>query len=167
MLVEADVVRGRSLTSWPSLRTDIRNAGGEWKDEQVVVDHRLVTSRKPDDLDEFCAKLVEVFGADGSSTGTASGRRAQQYRLGVTGFRAHIGCSGWNYASWKGTVYDGAPASQWLSLYSQWFDTVEVNSTFYRLPTAKAVEALGRLDPGRLSFRSQGEQVSDACQAPA
>jgi protease I len=77
MLVEADVVRGRSLTSWPSLRTDIRNAGGEWKDEQVVVDDRLVTSRKPDDLDEFCAKLVEVFGADASSIETASGRSAQ------------------------------------------------------------------------------------------
>src|SRR3954469_17129377 len=77
MLVEADVVKGRTLTSWPSLRTDIRNAGGEWKDEQVVVDDRLVTSRKPDDLDEFCAKLVEVFGADASSIETASGRSAQ------------------------------------------------------------------------------------------
>src|SRR4051794_4673265 len=49
-LVEADVVKGRKLTSWPSLQTDIRNAGGEWVDEQVVVDEGLVTSRKPDDL---------------------------------------------------------------------------------------------------------------------
>jgi protease I len=58
-LVEADVVRGRTLTSWPSLKTDIRNAGGEWVDEQVHVDNGLVTSRKPDDLPAFCDKLVE------------------------------------------------------------------------------------------------------------
>jgi protease I len=61
MLVEAGVVRGRKLTSWPSLQTDIRNAGGEWVDEEVVVDHGLVTSRKPDDLPAFNAKIVEEF----------------------------------------------------------------------------------------------------------
>jgi protease I len=60
-LVEGDLVRGRTLTSWPSVETDIRNAGGEWVDEEVVVDGGLVSSRKPDDLPAFCAKLVEEF----------------------------------------------------------------------------------------------------------
>lgn len=63
MLVEADVVRGRQVTSWPSLRTDLRNAGAEWVDEQVVTDGDLVTSRKPDDLPAFNAKLIETFAA--------------------------------------------------------------------------------------------------------
>ena len=61
MLVEADVVRGRKVTSWPSIKTDIRNAGGNWVDEEVVVDQGLVTSRKPDDLPAFCEKIVEEF----------------------------------------------------------------------------------------------------------
>ena len=60
-LVEADVVRGRTLTSWPSIRTDIRNAGGTWVDEEVHTDRGLVTSRKPDDLPAFNAKIVEEF----------------------------------------------------------------------------------------------------------
>ena len=58
-LVEAGVVDGRTLTSWPSLQTDIRNAGGEWVDEEVHVDSGLVTSRNPDDLEAFCAKTIE------------------------------------------------------------------------------------------------------------
>lgn len=61
-LVEADVVRGRTLTSWPSLQTDLRNAGATWVDEEVAVDGRLVSSRNPDDLPAFCRTLVEVFG---------------------------------------------------------------------------------------------------------
>jgi deglycase len=61
MLVEADVVDGRRVTSWPSLQTDIRNAGGNWVDEEVVVDSGLVTSRKPDDLPAFNSKIVEEF----------------------------------------------------------------------------------------------------------
>ena len=64
-LIEADVVRGRRMTSWPSLQTALRNAGAEWVDEEVVVDGRLVTSRKPDDLPAFCDKMVEAFGSAG------------------------------------------------------------------------------------------------------
>jgi protease I len=68
LLVEADVLKGRKVTSWPSLKTDIKNAGGEWTDEEVVVDQGLVTSRKPDDLEAFCAKAVEEF-AEGEHEG--------------------------------------------------------------------------------------------------
>ena len=61
MLVEAGGVQGRTLTSWPSLRTDIRNAGGNWVDEEVVSDAGLVTSRKPDDIRAFNRKMIEEF----------------------------------------------------------------------------------------------------------
>jgi protease I len=60
-LVEAGVLKGRTITSWPSLKTDIENAGGRWVDEEVVVDEGLVSSRNPDDLPAFCAKAVEEF----------------------------------------------------------------------------------------------------------
>ena len=63
MLVEANAVAGRTLTSWPSLQTDIRNAGGDWVDEPVRVDERLITSRKPADLPAFCAAIVKEFGS--------------------------------------------------------------------------------------------------------
>ena len=66
-LIEADVIRGRTVTSWPSLKTDIKNAGGQWVDEEVHVDQGLVTSRKPDDLPAFCAKAIEEF-AEGPHT---------------------------------------------------------------------------------------------------
>lgn len=62
VLVEAGVLKGRTVTSFPSVRTDIENAGGRWIDEEVVVDEGLVTSRTPDDLPAFCAKLIEEFG---------------------------------------------------------------------------------------------------------
>src|SRR3954451_17911816 len=61
VLAEADAVRGRRMTSWPSLRTDLRKAGAEWVDEEVVVDGNLITSRNPDDLDAFSAAIVEEF----------------------------------------------------------------------------------------------------------
>ena len=61
VMIEADVVRGRRMTSWPSVRTDLRNAGAEVVDEEVVTDKGIVSSRKPDDLPAFCRKIVEEF----------------------------------------------------------------------------------------------------------
>ena len=60
-LINAEAVKGRKMTSWPSLEADLRNAGADWVDEEVVVDEGLVTSRKPDDLPAFCAKMIEEF----------------------------------------------------------------------------------------------------------
>lgn len=68
-LIEADVVKGRRVTSWPSLRADLTNAGAEWVDEEVVTDNGLVTSRKPDDIPAFNAKMIEEF-AEGAHTPT-------------------------------------------------------------------------------------------------
>ena len=77
ILVEANEVGGRTLTSWPSLRTDILNAGGNWVDEEVVVDGSLVTSRKPDDLPAFISKCIEVFSRPLEA---AAGRRVGRRR---------------------------------------------------------------------------------------
>jgi protease I len=70
MLVEADLVRGRKVTSWPSLQTDIRNAGGAWEDSEVVSDQGIVTSRKPSDIPAFNRKAIEVFAASMEETET-------------------------------------------------------------------------------------------------
>jgi protease I len=64
MLVESGVVRGKRVTSWPTLETDIRNAGGDWVDEEVVVDDNLVTSRKPDDLPAFNREMLRIFSGE-------------------------------------------------------------------------------------------------------
>ena len=71
-LVEAGVLKGRRITSWPSLQTDIRNAGGEWVDEALVTDGNLITSRKPDDLPDFCGAVVEALehGSASETSGT-------------------------------------------------------------------------------------------------
>jgi protease I len=77
LLVEADAVRNRALTSWPSLQTDIRNAGGDWVDREVVSDMGLVTSRKPDDIPAFNRKMIEEF-AEGIHTGATIGSRVTE-----------------------------------------------------------------------------------------
>jgi protease I len=78
VLVEAGVARGRKLTSWPTLQTDIRNAGGNWVDEEVVVDDGIVTSRKPDDIPAFNEKMIEEFceGSHGRREVAAAGAAA-------------------------------------------------------------------------------------------
>jgi protease I len=67
-MVEADVVKGRTLTSWPSVKTDLRNAGATWVDEEVHIDGNIVSSRKPDDLPAFCKTIVEKFAQAGAGT---------------------------------------------------------------------------------------------------
>jgi protease I len=75
MLVEAGVVKGRTVTSWPSLKTDIRNAGGTWVDEQVVLSNGVVTSRKPDDIPAFNREMIDLF-AKGANAAARTRRRA-------------------------------------------------------------------------------------------
>jgi deglycase len=74
VLIDASVIRGRTVTSWPAIKTDVRNAGAHWVDQEVVVDNGLVTSRKPDDIPAFNAKMIEEFGEGrhAATSGTAS-----------------------------------------------------------------------------------------------
>lgn len=85
MLVEAGAVRGRTITSWPSLQTDIKNAGGDWVDREVVTDEGIVTSRKPDDIPAFNRKMLEEFGegihAERRQTSTAADTAADRASL--------------------------------------------------------------------------------------
>ena len=74
VLIDAGVVRGRNVTSWERIQTDVRNAGGNWVDEEVVVDNGLVTSRSPKDLPAFCKKMVEEI-AEGIHAGNQAGNQ--------------------------------------------------------------------------------------------
>ncbi len=76
-IIDAGAARGRRLTSWPSLRTDLTNAGANWVDEQVVVDGQLITSRKPSDLPAFNRKLLELLGSRAAARSTAASRRPE------------------------------------------------------------------------------------------
>ena len=84
LLVEANAVRGRTVTSWPSLQTDIRNAGGDWVDREVVTDEGIVTSRKPDDIPAFNKKMLEEF-AEGTHDRTRTRSLGENARLGESG----------------------------------------------------------------------------------
>ena len=82
-LIDAGAVKGRTVTSWPSLKTDLLNAGAKWVDQEVIVDNGLVTSRKPQDIPAFNRKMIEEFG-EGRHTQQASGARQQSGRPGQT-----------------------------------------------------------------------------------
>ena len=84
LLVEANAVRGRTVTSWPSLQTDIRNAGGDWVDREVVTDEGIVTSRKPDDIPAFNKKMLEEF-AEGTHDRTRTRSLGENARFGESG----------------------------------------------------------------------------------
>jgi protease I len=77
MLVEADAVRGKRVTSWPSLKTDLRNAGGNWSDQEVVVDGNIVTSRKPTDIPAFNRKMIELFSVRAQRQPVGAGRESR------------------------------------------------------------------------------------------
>lgn len=84
LLVEANALRGRTVTSWPSLQTDIRNAGGDWVDREVVTDEGIVTSRKPDDIPAFNKKMIEEF-AEGTHDRTRTRSLGENAHLGEIG----------------------------------------------------------------------------------
>ena len=78
MLVEAGAVRGRTVTSWPSLKTDIRNAGGSWADEEVIVSNGVVTSRKPDDIPTFNREMIALFSKGAAKAASGSEKSARK-----------------------------------------------------------------------------------------
>ena len=79
VLIDAGVVRGRTLTSWPAIKTDVKNAGGNWVNQEVVVDNDLVTSRKPDDIPAFNKKMIEEFCEGGYEAATAAASGALEF----------------------------------------------------------------------------------------
>ncbi len=81
-LIETGMVKGRTMTSWPSLKTDLKNAGAIWVDREVVVDNGLVTSRKPDDIPAFCAKMIEEF-AEGIHDPHSTTQKTSETRTGI------------------------------------------------------------------------------------
>lgn len=85
MLVEADVVRGRTVTSWPSLQTDLKNAGADWVDREVVLDDNLVTSRKPSDLPAFCEKFIMLVGSGEEESEDESQDYADDHHTALSG----------------------------------------------------------------------------------
>jgi protease I len=88
-LIEAGVVDGRKITSWPSLKTDLRNAGANWVDRDVVVDHGLVTSRKPDDIPVFNRKMIDAFAKD-REQGIARAASAKAKHVGSGDSKLHL-----------------------------------------------------------------------------
>jgi protease I len=111
-LVEADVVRGRTMTSWPTLQTDLRNAGATWVDKEVVVDQGLVSSRKPDDLDAFCDKMLEEF-AEGAHAGQRGSACALSWAPRRAGWRAGRGAHGASGSRLSRPGPDACDRSRW------------------------------------------------------
>lgn len=109
LLIEADCVRGRTVTSWPSLKTDLRNAGANWVDREVVADQGLVTSRKPEDIPAFSAKLIEVI-SEGVHAHAGAGAGSVQQAHATAG-RAGAGGQGGNGQSSQGTGKTGHGSS--------------------------------------------------------
>jgi protease I len=89
-LIEAGVVDGRKITSWPSLKTDLRNAGANWVDRDVVVDHGLVTSRKPADIPIFNRKMIDAFAKDREQAAVAKGTSARTKHVGSADSKLHL-----------------------------------------------------------------------------
>ena len=148
MLVEADVVRGRRVTSWPSLKTDIRNAGGLWEDSVAS----STMARDEPQAGRLAGLLFQARrGVPRRYSRGADGDRGTHRSVSRAGHAARVGCSGWNYESWR-VRCTAARRRTAGSASTQMFDTVEVNSSFYRLPTIKAVQAWADATPDDFLF---------------